>query len=488
MSSGSAVTPLAVTERWVWRLGVAGLSGGLLVAVAVVLAIAVIAPPSTALAVPVFLGLMLAAGLAARRYWHPALPTLALVAAYGPLSGHDDGTQIGEVAFAVAYAVFLATWFGARVFVYRERIVRTSADAALILLLGYVVLSPILTVVFGGSPSNALTDVLNISMLALYFPLREVGGRYRHGMTMLAGLVLWFGIVSVFRVVVSLNDAFASAEHAWQVARGRVTVGELFLYQAALMCLALAAVYRRWGLRLAYVAGFGVFTVGLLLTQWRSYYVALALGIGVLGVVLRGAERGRMVGLVVVGSFLAALFAYAAFGDTVALIGYGLLDRTLSLATASQVDVSLINRGFESRALLGRVWESPVLGHGPGVEFSFLDILFHATWAKTYAHNAYLSMLFKYGFFGTALFMYFWVSLAVRSLLLSRDARNPDRVYVCFAAAALLPIFASHLVSAAFNTGDTVLAYTFIFAFAGALIERARVAPAAPSPAGEPGG
>lgn len=466
------------TRALPWAEGL--LIGAGLLGLALAATVAMVAPPAVALAVPFALAVMIALALAVRLQWHPALPTLAVLGFYAPLSGHSDGIDISEVAFGVTYALFLAGWYGSRVLIYRERLVRSGADVAFVIFLAWVAISPVVGLINGAPPMDLLSDLINISYLSLYFPLREVGARYKRGPEMLAGLILLFGVVGVIRVVVTLNQAFASAEHAWQIARGRVTMGELFMYQAALLSLALGAAAARWRGRLVWLAGFGIFTVGLLLTQWRSYYVALAVGIVLLVLLMRGRERARVGLLVVLGTVVAGGFAFLTFGDTFVLMAYGLLNRALSLGTATQDDISLINRGFETRRLLILIAQAPLSGYGPGVSFGFWDAILQRTWVKPYGHNAYLSMVFKYGGLATAAFLCFWAYHACASLWLA--VKSSERRYACFVAASLLPLFLTHLVSAAFNTGDTVVAYTFLFAFAAALLERHRMMP---RPAGE---
>lgn len=462
-------------EGRIWRWGITALASAVVLLGGFVILLAITLPAWGGLLVPLCLVLALALYVGAKQNWHPALPTLTILAWYAPLSGHNTGLQVSEILFAFAYVLFLAGWFGSRIFVYRERIIRTPTDAGLAALLIFVTISPLIGLANGASFSDLQADLVNISFMSLYFPLREVGSRYPRGLEMLAALILIYGVVSVLRVVITLSAAFESAEHAWQIARGRVTMGELFMYQAALLCLALASLQRKWRYQLAWVIGFGVFTIGLLLTQWRSYYVALALGIGVLWIVLRGKERLRLLGFVILGSVVAAGFAYLTFGDTVILMGYGLLDRALSLGTATSDDISLLNRGLESRRVVELILHSPIVGYGPGVSFGFFDAIFERTWIKPYAHNAYLSMIFKYGLIVTLPFLLFWVAHAIGSLKRAWEG-DADRAYNCFVAAALLPLFASHLVSAAFNTGDSVIAYTLLFGFGGALAGRSRAA------------
>ena len=249
-------------------------------------------------------------------------------------------------------------------------------------------------------------------------------------------------------------------------------MNEVFVYSASLLALAMTSVSRKPTRFAILSGGFALFTVALILTQWRSYYVAWALAAGIILALIGSAGR-RRAGLLlgaslVIGGGLATII----FGDALQLAALGIADRVLSIGTSTTQDVSLMNRYLESYAIWDRILENPIVGHGVGVSFSFFDTIYNGTWTKTFAHNTYLMLWFKFGAFGLGLFLTSWVAAAVSGLKASRSATPEVRAVGAFVAGALIAFTLSSLVSGAFATDDVIVAFTLLLAAGAALRTR----------------
>ncbi|HIL56848.1 MAG TPA: hypothetical protein EYG39_02945, partial [Rhodothermales bacterium] len=104
---------------------------------------------------------------------HPLGPLAGALVFFGFISRNKAGIQPEEIAFALYYLGFLSHWFVTRALVYKERIVRGGLDLVLVGFLLYVTASVGLTIVFGGKLSGAMSEWVNFSMFAFYFPIRE---------------------------------------------------------------------------------------------------------------------------------------------------------------------------------------------------------------------------------------------------------------------------------------------------------------------------
>ena len=211
---------------------------------------------------------------------------------FGITARLKEGIQAEEVVFAAYYLAYLATWFATRLWVYREPVFQSAVDLCVGGFLLYMTGSLGLTVLFGGKLALAQSDWINFSMLAFYFPIKEACVRYRWGPWVIVGIVLYLGLFSFTRNVFLLSSAFGDAEYAWQVARGRVAMNEMLLLVPALGCLAFAIREPKLRHRLLLTAGFALFSLGVILTQWRAYYVDLALGVGLLFLLVNWQQRG----------------------------------------------------------------------------------------------------------------------------------------------------------------------------------------------------
>src|SRR5690606_30401769 len=147
----------------------------------------------------------------------------------------------------------------------------------------------------------------------------------------------------------------------------------------------------------AFAAGFAFFTVGVILTQWRSAYLDIALGIGLLMLLGSWRERGRLAVLLLVGTAVGGFLAYLLFRDLFMLMLLGGVDRILSIGAATAMAICLLNRYTEWEVAWGLIKAIPIVGYGIGTEFGVYDALFGATWVKSFIHNAFLHLWFKLG-------------------------------------------------------------------------------------------
>jgi O-antigen ligase len=443
------------------------LRGALGVAVGLTLAVIVwtaTVAPVLALAIPALAALLAVTWLLRQQ---PLAPLAVAFLLAGFALTRTAGVQPVQVVFAGYYLVYLGAWYALRVFVYRERLVRHVGEVALVFFLLYATASLGLTVVYGGDLFMGIREWVALSMLAFYFPVREACERYPRGIPLVIGIIVYLGLLTSVRNVLVLQEPFALATYAWEVARARATTNEMMLLTAAVMSLVLGATARRPLYVATALFGFTLFTVGVVLTQWRAYYVSLALGVLVLVTLLRRGERAKVIGIVSASALIGTLAAYLVVGDLLLLLAYGLLDRALSITTAASADISFINRLLESRAVWEHIAANPIAGHGLGTNYGFHDITTGTEWVKSYAHNGYLSFWYKLGIFGLGALLAVWVGGILDGLRALRSTTGARRVAGLFAVALLVSLFPSFGVSAPFTTGDTVICFTLAIGLAG---------------------
>lgn len=405
---------------------------------------------------------------------HPLAPLVGLGIFYGLVLRNKEGLQLEELAFAGYYFSYLVSWFGSRIFIYRESVVRTPVDLVLASFLIYVTASIGLTIVFNGDLGTALSEWISYSMFALYFPIREACDRYDAGKWVIAGIVLFLGLYAGVRNLALLKAAAASADHARAIAGGRVPMNEALLLSSSLGCFAVAASARLRRISIG-LAGVGALLVGaLILSQSRAFYVDLALGMLLLLLFLPRRSRFRFIWIGSLTTLLTVGAAFALFGDAVTLVGVGLLNRVLSLGTATSTDISLINRFFETRAAWEYVKANPILGYGLGVSFTFYDAIFDANWTKSYVHNGYLMLWYKFGIFGLLAVLVVWCRSIVRGFQVrfSPTASRSETTLGLWGSVVLVSLIPSHASSAAFATSDSVLAFTLVLGLVVGLYER----------------
>ncbi len=453
------------------RWGAAALIGALALTLALAFALAAVAPSAAPLYLVAVAGVAVLLALSQL----PLGLLTGLLLLFSAMSGYNPGLQPEEVVFAVFFLTYMVGWYTRRIFAYRERLVAGLADVMIAFLLIYTTCTVGLSFLYGAKPAEAIGEWMNMAMLAFYFPLREACVRYRWAPRLVIALLVLFGMIALTRNLISLQHRIANAEFAYQIARGRVAENEMLMFVPGVACLTLALFDAKWWRRIGLLALASALTAGVILSQSRSYVVGLAIMFAALIGLLDWRRKVKLFALTTVGAAALTAFALAFYGDFVTLIAFGLLDRLLSIGTATHHDISYASRVVEARAVWKYILQNPVLGYGPGVPYTYYDIIAQREYTKTYSHNAYLILWFKYGLVGLSAFMLAWAGAlwkTVRTIYLGAEAS--ERAVALFAATCLISLILPNLVNAAFSTADTVLMFTMIFALADAADARAR--------------
>lgn len=466
-------------------MGQASLLGGFALAVLLSFALAFAHPLAGLVPIALVLG---GGGAVAAHRSSPLAPLAVAFGLFGFASSYQAGIQPVEILFALYGYGYLGVWFGLRMWAYRERVLFDFRDAVFALLPAYVVAAFVLTAVNRGSMMGAVSDAMNFSMLLFYFPVREVVARYKAGPWMVAGALAYLGAVAFIRNALLLQSVFSSAEYAWQVARTRAAANEMLLLIPAVGALALAVHERGWFRPILLTGASVLFAIGVILTQWRAYYVDLALGVMLIGLLAGGVGRRRLVGLGAIGLVVGGGLAFLLFGDFVTLMVLGILDRILSIGTATSSDISLINRFYEWEVAWELIRVNPILGYGPGVSFGFFDAIFKGTWEKSYVHNGFLLLWYKFGIFALIGIVLAWGRSIWQGWRTWRASALPhhERALAFASAIVLLSLIPSHFVQTTFSTMDTLFAFAVVNGLVAGLGQRSALVPhpGTPSPTG----
>ena len=332
-----------------------------------------------------------------------------------------------------------------------------------------ITLSIGLTIVFQGSLREVVSQWSALVLLMLYFPIKEAFRRDARAPVILFGIVAWVGLFAAMRNYYVYHTMLSSAEHLWQIARGRVYTNDNLFMVSSLCMLVLLVHADSWRNRLLLLPVFLAPLGGLVLTQSRAFWVAFFFGAVALFLLVNRRERIRMLiisagGLVAVGAV-----AFLILGDSLTLIVTGLLERAASLGTATTRDVSLYNRFVESEAVWIEIRKNPILGYGIGVPYRFLDLTHMATRADTFIHNAFLSVWYRFGIFGLLLLLVAWGGAIVRGYqaFRTRTAHRYVRLAGLASTISLLAYLLPANTSNPFHLNDSLFIFGVLFGMAG---------------------
>ncbi len=390
-----------------YRIGNTTLVIGLVIGIVLILGLAFTGSPLYGIVLPAAI-----LGIIAMCFFF-ANPTLNLIIAilgFVFMASNETGFQIIEIAYAVYLFAVLAVWFLRHAVFGAERILTEKADLSLALFLGLLPATLLLTLVFHGDFRVAASELISLSMLLVYFPVKHTVAHHKQGpKIILITVVVMSAAVAVLNVFNYASD-LAAATTLLHIAGSRVVENDCLLMVGAMMSMVLL-VYARGPVPLLFSAGALALTFsGLIMTQSRGFWLAFLLGTLALVILVRTPERIK---ILVTGSIVSLLIlgvGYILLGPFLNVILEGIFERFGTISTAFTQDISLINRFRETNTVLEKIIVNPLIGYGPGVSYLFYDIVHQATNTDTFVHNGYVGLWYKYGLWGLGLVLYFWYS------------------------------------------------------------------------------
>ena len=383
---------------WGERLLRAGLAGGLVL----VLVLAWHAPAALPL-VP-----MLVAGAFAFIFLvqRPLLHLCVVLTGFAATLSGEDGLQVYEILYGLYYAAYLAGWFIYHGLLQQRTVFRDAVDGALVLFLVLAVASLGLTVLYGGSVSGAVIDLIPLSFLGFYFPIREALRNDPRAARWLTASFLLLVLIVLGWNYYTYFFKLQTAEYLWQVATGTVRINDRFLMVGAFFTLSFYSLADRWPLRLLLIGATALLIGGVIISQSRTVWVAMILGFGLLFFLVERHEKVRLILLATAGASALVLLGMILLDDLFGLVVAGIADRFTSLGTATTKDLSLVNRFVEWKAAFRASLESPILGHGAGVPYHFFNIISQTTQEKWHIHNTFLGLFYRHGLVGLGLVVF----------------------------------------------------------------------------------
>lgn len=400
---GALSTPLSL-----YRIGNALIIAGFVFALALALALAFTGSVIYTAALPVaMLGIVAICFLFA----NPVINLVATIVGFVLIASNESGFQVVEVAYAAYLFAVLGMWFLQHVIFGSENILTEKTDWSLTIFLCLLPATLILTTLFLGDFRVAFSELISLSMLLIYFPVKHTVVHHRHGpRIMLTTVVLMSAGVALLNTFNYASD-LAGATQLWQVAGSRVVVNDCLLMVGALMSLVLLVYAKGLFPVLLSAAALALTFAGLIMTQARGFWLAFVFGAIVLVFLVRTPERIKMLTTGTIVSVVILGIGYVLIGPFLGVVLEGITERFGSIATAFTEDLSLVNRFRETGAVLERIAVNPLIGHGPGVAYLFFDIVHQSTDTDSFVHNGYIGLWYKYGLWGLGLVLYFWYSV-----------------------------------------------------------------------------
>jgi len=399
-------------------------------------------------------------------------PTLNLVSAilgFALIASNESGFQVIEIAYATYLFALLLAWFLRHKILESEKILVTKTDWALAIFLGLLPATLILTGLFRGEFRVAISELISLSMLLIYFPVKHTVSHHKLGpKIILITMVAMCSIVALLNAVSYASD-LSNAISLSHIAGSRVVVNDGLLMIGAVMSLILL-IYARGPVSLLLSLGALAFTFAtLIMTQSRGSWLAFLLGVVALILLVRTSTRIKLLTTGAILSVMIVGVGYALIGPFLNVILEGIFERFGSISTSFTQDLSLVNRLRETSTVFEKIVINPLIGYGPGVSYLFYDIVHQSTHNDSFVHNGYIGLWYKYGLWGLGLVLCFWYS-AVKSGLHVFRSDSLDYWTRLASLAGAIPLIAL-IVSTLTQNPFFLKNYLFVIAIDAALSE-----------------
>lgn len=305
-------------------------------------------------------------------------------------------TGMTEVLFGIIVLFGTTVWIAKELFWFRRPLVRTSFDALFLMFFGLITaVTLLMTLVHGGSMAFYFKEWGILFDFLFYLPLKRVLRSDRDVAVLVTLFILMASVCAVYNFI-HFREGIAQAVFEWQIGGSRVNLNET----TSMAFLSLGtALYIFTTRKLLKLVGLGVIVVALLallVSFSRGPIVAGFCGALVVLVLSPFALSKKAILPLALAIPIGGMLTYVAFPKIASYITESVVQRLVTVRSAAS-DVSFNARLVESASILRFVKQSPVLGYGFGVHYTFLDPLSHATVITYYAHNGYTWMLFKFG-------------------------------------------------------------------------------------------
>ena len=382
------------------------------------------------------------------------------------LFSSEVGFQLHEVAYGLYFYTYLGHWYVRRLFLYKRSIIHGRLDVAIGLWLGLgLTLGVGLGLFFGADLTRIRGEWLALTVIAIYFPIKEFSMREKHGPEILLAILACMGLWVTFDNILTARRILAAATALWEFGTVRKAGRELLLVYSGITLLSVLPVLKKRAQQIGLAVILTILLGGLILTKSRAYWVAYLVAIVILIAIAPGVERRRLVAWCTAGAGTLSLISIVFLSSYVSLLIAGTSSRFATLGAAS-ADLSLLNRFAEASAVMVKVGRNPILGYGLATDYSFFNIIALGTQTRSYIHIGFVAVLYKFGLWGALLVAYVWLASSSIAFVDSRRKffsafeRAVLRGIVACSASTILPA----TTSSVFFESDKLSAFIFITA------------------------
>ncbi len=376
----------------------------------------------------------------------------------------DEGVGSLDVALGMFYIGSIVIWFVWKGLILKQKIILNWGDWAILTFFTLLLFNFFIAVFNDVEPLNWLREYLLISILLIYFPVRDSLNDEND----IKSFLIVFGLVIVaagsYQVLEYYRKVTTNLIYAYEL-KSSITINQTLYTAAAIFGFILAFSQKSKLKEMAVIALTSLYVVFLVSTFSRTFWLVLAGAIILMFFLLPYSKKILFLAYlaVITSVLLIATFLFMRDKADIALsVAFSRFEST----SEGKKDPSLIARFKEWEKVEYHIKQNPLGGNGLAKLFTFYFPINNRSRHTIIIHNGYLWLAYRTGIPLTLLFMFFLIFYTWKSAKLIKLSQSPtQRALLIASLAVLLSLYVVNLTSAQYFYRDGIFVTSITIAF-----------------------
>ena len=318
-----------------------------------------------------------------------------------------EEVTIIEIMFAFYFFIFFLVWYIKKYILEHKKMIVSHLDLYICIFLFIMVLSIIPGFLFKVSLVKWFREFFPFLTLLIIFPIIDLCDTNKK-LTILISSFLLLSFVIAVENLHSYQLAASNVTVLWKIISARQTANEPLFMCLIIVSFAFMINSKRLQIKIISSMLFSFFSIILLITFSRGYWLASMIGIFIIFFILPVRKKIHLLITTLLLISIILLCLELVLGTSFSFILSAFGSRFSTLKDIS-VDISTLNRLKESQAVWHLIKQNLIIGYGLGKTYIFRPLVPREL-PSWYIHNAYLYFWFKTGLIGLLSLLIFYFS------------------------------------------------------------------------------
>lgn len=378
--------------------------------------------------------------------------------------GGDKGVGVLDVVLGAFYIGSLALYFVWRGLIHRKKIIYNWGDWAILTFFFLLLFNVFIAYFNEVDPMNWLREYLLISVLLIYFPIRDTLKTEKD----INAFLLFFGIIIIatgsYQVLEYYQKVNDNLVYAYEI-KSSITINQTLYTAAAIFGFILAFSQKNKLMEISIIAMTSLYVVFLVSTFSRTFWMVLAAAIVLMFFFLPANKKALFLtylGVITTVLLIATFLFMRDQADIALAVAFSRFEST----SEGRKDPSLIARFKEWEKVQYYIKQNPLGGNGLAKNFTFHFPINSRARHTNIIHNGYFWLTYRTGIPMALLFLFFLVFYTIKSISLIKHSQTiTQRALLVASLSILLSLYIINLTSSQYFYRDGLFVTAITIAF-----------------------